>query len=168
MISRVPVAAKQCLRSTSEARHFLHQSCRKYEEKPSNTTHFGYQTVPVDSKETLVKDVFSSVASSYDLMNDAMSFGVHRLWKDQYVSRLSPGRNGPIRCLDVAGGTGDIALRLLDYARTHYSDRETSVDILDINPEMLKEGRRRMKQTMYHNSEHRLDTSAVNKLFIDS
>lgn len=99
-----------------------------------------------------MKGVFSSVAEKYDLMNDAMSLGIHRLWKDSFVDELKPGKRGPVRCLDVAGGTGDIALRILDYARVKHYDRETSVDVLDINPEMLKEGKRRFKQTMYHNS----------------
>jgi hypothetical protein len=108
--------------------------------------------VPTESKETLVKNVFSSVASSYDLMNDAMSLGVHRLWKDEFISTLAPGSSGPIRCLDVAGGTGDIALRILDYARNNHYDRETTVDVLDINANMLKEGEKRFKLTMYHKS----------------
>ncbi|EKM51996.1 uncharacterized protein PHACADRAFT_262452 [Phanerochaete carnosa HHB-10118-sp] len=103
-------------------------------------------------KESLVKNVFSSVASSYDVMNDAMSMGVHRLWKDDFVGSLKPGAKGPMRCIDLAGGTGDIALRILDYARENHYDRETSVDVVDINPEMLKEGFRRFKQTMYHNT----------------
>lgn len=119
---------------------------------PPRTTHFGFRTVPEESKESLVKNVFSSVASSYDLMNDAMSMGVHRLWKDDYVSSLKPGRKGPMRCIDLAGGTGDIALRILDYARENYADRETTVDVVDINGEMLQEGYKRFKKTMYHNS----------------
>lgn len=97
-----------------------------------------------------VRGVFSSVASSYDVMNDAMSFGIHRLWKDHYVSKLDP--QGGLKCLDVAGGTGDIAMRILDHARTKYGDRDTSVAMLDINPEMLQEGKKRFAQTMYHNS----------------
>ena len=66
-------------------------------------------------KEALVRGIFDSVASSYDIMNDAMSFGVHRLWKDSdsFISLLRPGSKGHIRCIDVAGGTGDIALRIL-------------------------------------------------------
>ena len=117
-----------------------------------NTTHFGFRTVPEEFKEALVRGVFDSVASSYDIMNDAMSLGVHRLWKDSFVSRLRPGSRGPIRCIDVAGGTGDIALRILDHARETYGDRETRVDVVDINGEMLKEGHMRFKKTMYHNS----------------
>ena len=118
----------------------------------TSTTHFGFRTVPEGSKEALVRGVFDSVASSYDLMNDAMSLGVHRLWKDSFISLLNPGSKGPIRCIDVAGGTGDIALRILDHARETRGDRETRVDIVDINGEMLKEGHMRFKKTMYHNS----------------
>ena len=122
------------------------------ERESPRQTHFGFRTVAEEDKEHLVRNVFSSVASKYDLMNDAMSMGVHRLWKDEFVSLLKPGSRGPIKCLDVAGGTGDIALRILDYAREKCSDRETVVHIADINPEMLKEGYTRFKQTMYHNS----------------
>jgi 2-methoxy-6-polyprenyl-1,4-benzoquinol methylase len=99
-----------------------------------------------------VRGVFDSVASSYDLMNDAMSLGVHRLWKDSFISLLRPGSNGSVRCIDVAGGTGDVALRILDHAREAYGDRETRVDIVDINREMLREGCKRFKKTMYYNS----------------
>ncbi|KAJ7134525.1 UbiE/COQ5 methyltransferase [Mycena epipterygia] len=119
---------------------------------PPRTTSFGFKTVPEDAKESLVKNVFDSVASSYDLMNDASSLGVHRLWKDTLVSTLSPGKKGPLRCIDVAGGTGDIALRILDHAREKYADRETTVEVVDINGQMLKEGFRRFKKTMYHNT----------------
>ena len=122
-------------------------------DEPPRTTSFGYRTVPEDTKESLVKNVFDSVASSYDLMNDATSLGVHRLWKATLVSSLKPGRNGPVRCIDVGGGTGDIALRILDYARENYTDQETSVEVVDINGQMLKEGFRRFKKTMYHSSE---------------
>ncbi|KZP33517.1 ubiquinone menaquinone biosynthesis methyltransferase UbiE [Athelia psychrophila] len=131
------------------------------------TTSFGFKTVPEESKETLVKNVFDSVASSYDLMNDATSFGVHRLWKDSFVSGLRPGRRGPAKCIDVAGGTGDIALRILDHARETYADRETTVEVVDINGEMLKEGFRRFKKTMYHNtpqvSFHEANAQALTK-----
>ncbi|GAA5984244.1 hypothetical protein JCM10908_006107 [Rhodotorula pacifica] len=114
------------------------------------STHFGFRDVPEPEKENLVRGVFSSVASSYDVMNDAMSFGIHRLWKDHYVSKLDP--SGGLKCLDVAGGTGDIAMRILDHARTKHGDRDTSVAMLDINPEMLEEGKKRFAQTMYHNT----------------
>ncbi|KAF7314384.1 2-methoxy-6-polyprenyl-1,4-benzoquinol methylase, mitochondrial [Mycena kentingensis (nom. inval.)] len=122
------------------------------ESHQSRTASFGFRTVTEDEKESLVKNVFNSVASKYDLMNDASSLGVHRLWKDTFVSGLRPGRRGPLRCIDVAGGTGDIALRILDYAREEYADRETTVEVVDINGQMLKEGFRRFKKTMYHNT----------------
>ncbi|SGY20593.1 BQ5605_C016g08102 [Microbotryum silenes-dioicae] len=129
--------------STSQAGQYPHSQA-----PPSPSTHFGFKDVPEQLKESLVKGVFSSVASSYDVMNDAMSLGIHRLWKDHYVSKMDP-RDG-MRCLDVAGGTGDIAMRLLDHARTKYADRDVHVQILDINPEMLDEGRKRFAKSMYH------------------
>lgn len=153
------------LRSSSYARHLSQQptsssgTSATTDSSPSSssasaksTTHFGFRTVDADVKEDLVRGVFSSVAGKYDVMNDAMSLGVHRLWKDTFVGELDPGRRGPLRCLDVAGGTGDIALRILDHAREKYYDRETTVEVLDINPDMLAEGRKRFKLTMYHNS----------------
>ncbi|KAI5480407.1 hypothetical protein MNV49_000982 [Pseudohyphozyma bogoriensis] len=111
-------------------------------------THFGFRDVPETQKESLVKGVFSSVASSYDVMNDAMSLGIHRLWKDHYVKKMNP--HGGMTCLDVAGGTGDIAIRLLDHAKDVHADRETKVIVVDINPEMLEEGKKRFAKTMYH------------------
>ncbi|KAJ7212215.1 ubiquinone menaquinone biosynthesis methyltransferase UbiE [Mycena pura] len=155
-----PAAASRCLRLAIPRAHHVHGLARRINtqasdtsaQPPPRTTSFGFRTVPEDEKEHLVKNVFDSVASSYDLMNDASSLGVHRLWKDTFVSSLRPGRKGPLRCIDVAGGTGDIALRILDYAREEYADRETTVDVVDINGQMLKEGFRRFKKTMYHNT----------------
>ncbi|PFH53935.1 hypothetical protein AMATHDRAFT_53606 [Amanita thiersii Skay4041] len=121
-------------------------------EGHTKTASFGFRNVPEEEKEVLVKNVFDSVASKYDLMNDASSLGVHRLWKDTFISMLRPGKKGPLRCIDVAGGTGDIALRILDHARENYADRETTVEIVDINSQMLKEGYRNFKTTMYHNT----------------
>ncbi|PSR71941.1 hypothetical protein PHLCEN_2v12151 [Hermanssonia centrifuga] len=149
-------AARSLARSTPHLRSLAirrsHTGPSRDSEGTSRTTHFGFKTVPEEKKETLVKNVFDSVASSYDVMNDAMSLGVHRLWKDDFVSSLKPGVKGPLRCIDLAGGTGDIALRILDFARENYADRETSVDVVDINGEMLKEGYKRFKKTMYHNT----------------
>ncbi|KAF8630922.1 hypothetical protein AX17_005279 [Amanita inopinata Kibby_2008] len=139
--------------SVSRFKRCLHvQNGSSATETQSKTTSFGFKTVPEDEKESLVKNVFDSVASKYDLMNDASSLGVHRLWKDAFISKLRPGRKGPIRCVDVAGGTGDIALRILDYARENFADRETTVEVVDINAQMLKEGYRNFKKTMYHNT----------------
>lgn len=86
-------------------------------------------------------------------MNDAMSLGIHRLWKDSFVSTLDPGNDRRGRhgwnCLDVAGGTGDIAERILDHARLEHADRDVRVNVLDINKEMLAEGEKRFRKTMY-------------------
>jgi len=81
-------------------------------ETAAERTHFGERTVRLDEKQGLVDAVFHSVADRYDLMNDLMSFGLHRLWKDAFVSRLRPPRGLPFRHLDVAGGTGDVAFRI--------------------------------------------------------
>ncbi len=106
---------------------------------PDATASFGFRDVPESDKEGLVREVFSSVAWRYDLMNDLMSGGVHRFWKDAMVERLNP-RPG-WRVLDVAGGTGDIAFRIADAVRT----RGGAADIVvcDISPEMIGEGVRR-------------------------
>ena len=101
------------------------------------TTHFGYRDVPVGEKEKLVGRVFTSVASKYDLMNDLMSFGVHRIWK-RWFTATSGVRDGD-RVLDLAGGTGDIAALLL--ARVGDSG---GVVLGDINAAMLRTGRDRL------------------------
>ena len=104
---------------------------------PDSTTHFGFRDVPVAEKQKLVGQVFTSVARSYDLMNDLMSFGVHRLWKRHFVA-VSGVRRGD-RVLDLAGGTGDIAALL----RPVVGD-EGEVVVGDINAAMLGVGRDRM------------------------
>jgi demethylmenaquinone methyltransferase / 2-methoxy-6-polyprenyl-1,4-benzoquinol methylase len=106
------------------------------------TTSFGYRDVPPSEKEGLVRGVFSSVAKRYDLMNDLMSGGVHRLWKDAMVEWLNP-RPGQ-RILDVAGGTGDIAFRIAAFARGRGGPAE--IIACDINPDMLAEGVRRAEE----------------------
>ena len=81
-------------------------------EPTDQTTHFGFRDVALGDKQSLVNDVFRSVASRYDLMNDLMSGGMHRLWKDAMINALNPPRNdAPFALLDVAGGTGDISFR---------------------------------------------------------
>ena len=97
-------------------------------------------------------------------MNDSMSLGIHRLWKDSFVSAMLPrlppsihqntgAPNPTIKGLDVAGGTGDIAFRLLDRARERFGNRELEVEIVDLNEGMLREGEKRVAKTMYFNSE---------------
>jgi demethylmenaquinone methyltransferase/2-methoxy-6-polyprenyl-1,4-benzoquinol methylase len=107
----------------------------------TDETHFGYATVPLQEKQGLVDDVFHKVASRYDLMNDLMSMGVHRAWKDALVSLLRPPRDRPFALLDVAGGTGDIAFRVLEAGGPR-----TSVTVLDVNGDMLAVGRDRAGQ----------------------
>ncbi len=106
---------------------------------PDATAPFGFRDVPLAEKEGLVREVFSSVARRYDLMNDLMSGGVHRLWKDAMVEWLNP-RPG-WRVLDVAGGTGDIAFRMADAVRRRGGVAE--IVVCDINGHMLAEGIRR-------------------------
>ena len=103
-------------------------------------TSFGFKTVDANAKQSLVNEVFRDVAERYDLMNDLMSGGLHRLWKDDLVAMLNPPRGKtPFTLLDVAGGTGDIALRTLAVAGPG-----TSATLLDINADMLRVGRRRV------------------------
>ncbi len=104
-------------------------------DKSANTTHFGFTEVPETAKAGMVHGVFSSVASKYDIMNDVMSVGVHRLWKDAMMDWLAP-RNDQ-RLLDVAGGTGDIAFRFLKRAP------KANAVVLDMTENMLIEGRKR-------------------------
>lgn len=101
-------------------------------------THFGYQQVPLDEKQRLVDDVFQRVADRYDLMNDLMSFGLHRLWKDLLVAKVRPSRNRPFAHLDVAGGTGDVAFRIAEAGGPL-----TAVTALDVSGDMLRVGRER-------------------------
>ena len=104
-------------------------------------THFGYQTVDETDKASRVRGVFDSVASNYDLMNDLMSAGVHRLWKDAAAAKLNPRPGETI--LDVAGGTGDMARRYSRMARAAQERRgggDASVIVLDYNAEMILNG----------------------------
>ncbi len=107
--------------------------------QPDETTHFGFREVPLGDKQTLVNDVFRSVASRYDLMNDLMSVGLHRVWKDLMINALNPPRSdAPFALLDVAGGTGDIAFRAAKAAGSGFQ-----ATVCDINSDMLEVGRER-------------------------
>jgi demethylmenaquinone methyltransferase/2-methoxy-6-polyprenyl-1,4-benzoquinol methylase len=99
----------------------------------SETVSFGYREVAPEEKTKLVGGVFSSVAKNYDIMNDAMSGGMHRLWKDQFVRRVKPRAGETI--LDMAGGTGDIAFRM--------AARGAQIMVSDINEDMLAVGMER-------------------------
>ena len=114
----------------------------------TESAQFGAKKVPLAAKQGLVNDVFHSVARRYDLMNDLMSFGLHRAWKDALVTAVNPPKvtprvassAAPFAVLDIAGGTGDIALRMLQAG-----DGRTHVTVCDINPEMLEVGRERAR-----------------------
>ncbi len=115
-------------------------------EKPDRATgpdtHFGFQKVPLADKQGLVDDVFHKVARRYDLMNDLMSGGLHRAWKDILVTAINPPKsNRPFHLLDVAGGTGDIAMRVVDAG-----GGGTHATVLDINADMLAVGRERAQK----------------------
>jgi demethylmenaquinone methyltransferase/2-methoxy-6-polyprenyl-1,4-benzoquinol methylase len=104
-------------------------------------TSYGFRDVAPGEKQELVNDVFHKVANRYDLMNDLMSAGMHRVWKDAMVTWLNPPKRGDWRSLDVAGGTGDIAFRIVEA-----SDRNAHVTVLDINGSMLTVGRERAQK----------------------
>ena len=116
-------------------------------DRPDQTTHFGFRDVPLGDKQTLVNEVFHSVASRYDLMNDLMSIGLHRVWKDIMITTLNPPKSdAPFALLDVAGGTGDIAFRAAKAAGSGFS-----ATVCDINGDMLGVGRNRaMAQHLDH------------------
>lgn len=99
---------------------------------------FGFRSVGVEERQGLVNDVFSRVANRYDLMNDLMSGGMHRLWKADLINWMAPSATTPQKLLDVAGGTGDIARRFLDAAP------RSSATICDISGEMLEVGRAKL------------------------
>ena len=110
-------------------------------DSPRNT-HFGFRTVGLDDKQAMVDEVFDKVAPRYDLMNDLMSGGLHRVWKDILVTALNPPlTERPFSTLDVAGGTGDVAFRIAEAGGTG-----TRVTVCDINEDMLGVGRERARQ----------------------
>jgi demethylmenaquinone methyltransferase / 2-methoxy-6-polyprenyl-1,4-benzoquinol methylase len=107
--------------------------------KPSRETHFGFRTVGIEHKQAMVDEVFDKVAPRYDLMNDLMSGGLHRVWKDILVTAVNPPRNArSFSVLDAAGGTGDVGLRIAEAGGAG-----TRVTVCDINKEMLGVGRER-------------------------
>jgi 2-methoxy-6-polyprenyl-1,4-benzoquinol methylase len=178
--TRISIQSPISTRPVSTSGRFLQQQASTSENE--RTTHFGFQTVAEAQKESKgeafcsgpeyhaekvqVGAVFSSVASSYDTMNDLMSLGVHRLWKDHFVRILNPGSSPDgsstgWNILDIAGGTGDIAFRMLDHATNIKHDTATKVTIADINSDMLAEGRKRALQTPYANTD-RIDFMQAN------
>ncbi|XP_018593335.2 2-methoxy-6-polyprenyl-1,4-benzoquinol methylase, mitochondrial [Scleropages formosus] len=164
--------------STGSARGFRHAASFRREHDAAadeKSTHFGFQTVPEGQKAERVYKVFESVAQKYDIMNDAMSLGIHRLWKDTLLRTMNPLPG--TRLLDVAGGTGDISFRFLEYVRSQEARRrrreaqalqtpswqeiansygpgapgskECRAVVCDINKDMLKVGQQRAKDLYY-------------------
>ncbi|CAF4241947.1 unnamed protein product [Rotaria sp. Silwood2] len=158
----------------------------------SNTTHFGYDEVPEDEKQTRVNQVFSSVADKYDLMNDVMSFGIHRIWKNYFIQVVRP--NPQWNYIDVAGGTGDIAFRYLKQLDRYYpsssipssehpitsthTHKVESVEqtriyptskcvVADINPNMLAVGKQRALDNNYHDRIQWVEANAEELPFHD-
>ncbi len=104
----------------------------------TDTAPFGSRQVPLADKQALVDDVFRSVARRYDLMNDLMSLGLHRAWKDALVTAVNPPKSRPFALIDIAGGTGDVAFRVIAAG-----GEGTRATVCDINPDMLAVGRER-------------------------
>ena len=129
---------------------------------------FGFKQVKREEKQKHVDDVFSRVAEGYDKMNDAMSVGVHRLWKDEFVRMLGPGPG--IRLLDLAGGTGDISFRVVEAVRAAKSRSHakqvmpSEVILSDINPNMLRVGEERARKLGYlaENADPKLTVMEIN------
>jgi demethylmenaquinone methyltransferase / 2-methoxy-6-polyprenyl-1,4-benzoquinol methylase len=105
-----------------------------------DSTHFGFSEVPLSEKQGLVDNVFHKVARRYDIMNDLMSGGLHRLWKDTFAGKVNTRNQASFRHLDVAGGTGDIAFRI-----AKKSGADSKIVVLDINGDMLEVGRDRAR-----------------------
>lgn len=110
------------------------------DEEKRETTHFGFRTVRKNQKELMVADVFHSVSNQYDLMNDLMSFGIHRLWK-RFTIQYSGVRRGQ-KILDLAGGTGDLTAKF-----SRLLGEEGEVVLVDINESMLKVGREKLRNS---------------------
>ncbi|XP_076233778.1 ubiquinone biosynthesis protein COQ3, mitochondrial [Calliopsis andreniformis] len=145
------IEKSRLLRSLIKYRRII-PSMREYSSGPATadnnekTTHFGYKTVKESEKAKEVYTVFEKVANSYDLMNDSMSLGVHRVWKDIFVHRLGPPHGSKL--LDSAGGTGDITFRYLKYLKTtpNPENLKSSVTVCDINENMLEVGKKRAEK----------------------
>jgi demethylmenaquinone methyltransferase / 2-methoxy-6-polyprenyl-1,4-benzoquinol methylase len=127
----------------------------------SQKTHFGYKQVEAEKKAGLVAEVFSSVASKYDVMNDVMSFGIHRIWKK--IAMNHTGLKTGQRALDVAGGTGDLTIYM-----SQQVGESGEVVISDINPAMLEQGRRRLLDKGYGSNIKFVEANAEELPFEDN
>ena len=113
-------------------------------------THFGQRTVRMDEKQGLVDAVFRKVADRYDIMNDLMSFGLHRVWKDILVAKACPATSRPYAHLDVAGGTGDVA-----FGVARAGGPQTRVTVADVNADMRRIGADRARKRRLDDSRRR-------------
>ena len=112
----------------------------------SDSAPFGFKTVPLEDKQAMVDDIFASVAHRYDLMNDLMSGGLHRVWKNAMVSALNPPKRGRTwRLIDVAGGTADVALRAAKFSAGH-----ADITVVDTSAPMLAIGLERAEKAGRH------------------
>ena len=127
------------------------------------STAYGFEQVAEGQKQSKVNEVFHSVAKKYDVMNDLMSAGAHRIWKSAMVTKAAPSKNMPWHSLDVAGGTGDIAFRLVEA-----SNRNAKVTVLDINGSMLDVGRDRAKKMGLDGNVDFVEANAENLPFADN
>ena len=126
-------------------------------------THFGYRQVPLSDKQALVDDVFHKVARRYDLMNDLMSAGLHRAWKDALVTAINPPKGGKeFSLLDIAGGTGDISFRTVEAG-----GQGTRATVADISSDMLAVGRARAQERGFDDAVTFVDGNAESLPFPD-
>jgi len=147
------IAKAGCARYGPRAKGHTHIPAMNQNE---TSTHFGFRDVPLRDKQRMVDEVFHSVAGRYDLMNDLMSAGLHRAWKDALVSKLRPPLSErAFHALDVAGGTGDVAFRIVDAG-----GENVAVTVADINGDMLGVGRDRAASLGHANAVRFVEANA--------
>nr|XP_049698871.1 2-methoxy-6-polyprenyl-1,4-benzoquinol methylase, mitochondrial [Helicoverpa armigera] len=148
-ISNVRCVAPQRFRLRAMSTQTATKEAETTEGMKPGQTHFGFQVVDEGEKTKKVHEVFETVAEKYDLMNDVMSMGIHRVWKDIFIQRLAPRQE--TKLLDMAGGTGDIAFRYIEYLQKlgpSYGG-QSSVTVCDINQAMLDVGKLRAQKLGY-------------------
>lgn len=137
-------------------------SVERAKDRAGMETSFGFSPVQAGEKQERVNDVFHKVAKRYDIMNDLMSAGMHRAWKDAFVGWLSPSKRAGWRAIDVAGGTGDIAFRIVEA-----SNKTAHVTVLDINGSMLNIGRERAEKSGFASNLDFVEANAEDLPFED-
>ncbi|KAL6267589.1 hypothetical protein P5V15_000663 [Pogonomyrmex californicus] len=132
----------RCLKAVVVKRDYS-KTADTYPENEERFTHFGFQAIKESEKVKEVHTIFENVANSYDLMNDAMSIGIHRIWKDIFIQELGPTHGTQL--LDCAGGTGDITFRYINFLRNTANPQNicSHVTVCDINEHMLEVGKKR-------------------------